>query len=331
MALCAFISMNAMEQKSSKGDAFLAITASINSYQACSPSELSRKIKKSIELGAPIEGQTLQSGMVVCPLLFAAQFLDPLLVEWLLAQGASRTVGSTEFASPLHALFSIRDSMEVSQQRLSQIIVWYQTKLPFTQEAIIIEQLTGHYPLITAAKNNNERLAQRCLEYGLNPNTQDERGRTALMYAVENKAYSVINLLLEYGVDASKTDTESRTAVDYAPQGFDEKLLSLIATLLSYKHAKVPLHHKGASPEEVKIAQELNSVNDELLKKFILETSVKDNPKKSKPPKRELLSEPAPNIVVVTSAVFNRPNLEAPTKQAKAKKKKTKYADQSWQ
>lgn len=55
------------------------------------------------------------------------------------------------------------------------------------------------------------------LEAGTDPNIQDNKGRTVLMYASGNDdADAILLLLLEYGADTSITDNEGYTAYDFA-------------------------------------------------------------------------------------------------------------------
>ncbi len=319
-------------------DPLLVSVCSVHTKPTCSAAELSKHIQRTIEKNEiPIDGIAITDSQFFVPLISAAQSLDPALMEWLLERGASRMVSNTFFASPLHALFSIPHSLERQDERLDKIIAFYKTSLPYTQEAIIIEQLSGNNPLFSAAQKDNELLARRCLEYGLNPNAKDEQGRTVLMVAIERFAYKVIRVLQEYGVDITITDKAARTATDYAKRGFDVQLKKQLSTFPTFKRTDAPLHYKPASVEEEKAVQEVLEFNAQKLQNppvppKLTPVQTKTRPQRAKKPKKREekeeddevfrdIEKAAPFIEEVSITGFNRPNLLPPTKKHKTRKK----------
>lgn len=224
----------------------------------CSYANLALRVQRSVELGTPLDGTKVLENCFFSPLITGALYKDPKLVEWLLARGASRNVSTESYKSALHAVLNIPRIHEENPDRLEKLILFYQKKLPHTQEAIIIAQLLGEQPLITAAQDNNILLAKRCLAYGLNPNAQDDRGRTALMCAVENNACDIERALFEYGVDIGITDNSARTAADYAKRNFDSELKKQLTIAPPFTHTRVPLHYQSSTPEDIAYAQEVH-------------------------------------------------------------------------
>lgn len=348
IGLCVMLNIygpiNAMDANDPKQEmaAFLDSICSEQAKIQCSPADLATQIQKAIELGTPIDGKTLTGDQTFIPLITAAQFLDPALVEWLLTRGASPTVSNTFFESPLHAVFRFSRNMPNCSERLSAQIAFYQERFPYTQEAIIIAQLQGNIPLLNAAKNNDPLLAQRCLEYGLNPNTQDERGRTALMLAAENKAYAVIRVLLEHGADVTITDKDARTAVDYTKRGINGSLKKQLTIAPAFKHTKTFLQYQRATDKSEEFSLNLSEhreqrdtnppVPPQMVAAHKLQVPKPERPKRV--PKRipNIDSEEKPEIYyenkeedfpeeLISITGFNRPDLLFQPKKHKSKKK----------
>lgn len=219
---------------------------------------LALRVQRCIELGTAVDGINILPNVNFSPLITAALYKDPKLVEWLLERGASRNVSTESYRSPFHAVLHIPRIQNDNPDHIEKFVTFYQEQLPYTQEAIIIAQLLGERPLITAAQDNNLLLARRCLAYGLNPNAQDDCGRTALMCAVENNANDIVRALFEYGVDIRITDNNARTAADYAKRNFDRELKKQLTVTPAFTHTGVPLHYLSATPEEISFAAEVH-------------------------------------------------------------------------
>lgn len=77
----------------------------------------------------------------------------------------------------------------------------------------------GLTPLLWATKNfpfDNEKNTRELLHYGADPDTADDLGRSALMYAVIKLKYESAEALLAGGANINKTDNAGRTALHYA-------------------------------------------------------------------------------------------------------------------
>lgn len=70
-------------------------------------------------------------------------------------------------------------------------------------------------PLIQAIEQGHYQAARRLLEYGADPNVQDDIG-TSLHAAVRNNDYELIQLLFEYGADQRLTGKCKKTPLQYA-------------------------------------------------------------------------------------------------------------------
>ncbi|AYV79544.1 MAG: ankyrin repeat domain-containing protein [Faunusvirus sp.] len=73
------------------------------------------------------------------------------------------------------------------------------------------------YDLVNACKNSQEKLAIDLIDReGLNIDIQDDRGNTALIYAVYNRMIDVVDELLKKRVDVNTINKTGRSAFDYA-------------------------------------------------------------------------------------------------------------------
>ena len=78
--------------------------------------------------------------------------------------------------------------------------------------------LKGITPLMYAARYNHNKTCKIILNHSPNLNLQDEYGSTAIIVAVKNNSIEVFNLLLEAGADLSIKDNSGKTALDWAYQ-----------------------------------------------------------------------------------------------------------------
>ncbi len=89
---------------------------------------------------------------------------------------------------------------------------------------------SGRTPiLIDAARHAADVVVSKMLERGVNVETQDSWGRTALMIAVEAESLATVTQLLENGANVNARDDEGKTPFMYATNGPD---YSKIASLL---------------------------------------------------------------------------------------------------
>jgi ankyrin repeat protein len=66
------------------------------------------------------------------------------------------------------------------------------------------------------------------IESGVDVNTQDNSGGTALMYAVRNNQYSSVEMLIKSGSDHSIKTTNGMTIERLAKKYSNKKIISLI-------------------------------------------------------------------------------------------------------
>jgi hypothetical protein len=79
-----------------------------------------------------------------------------------------------------------------------------------------VVQWEGDIDFLSAAGNGDIAAVEKLLKQGSDVNTQDEEGKTALMYAVMNSHTDVIRQLLEAGADVAIKDNGGDTASDLA-------------------------------------------------------------------------------------------------------------------
>src|SRR5215467_14416356 len=72
-------------------------------------------------------------------------------------------------------------------------------------------------PMFMAAKNGNATIIQMLLKAGVNPNSTDTNGTTALMYAAISGKPEATKVLLDHGANANARDfTNGQTAMMFA-------------------------------------------------------------------------------------------------------------------
>ncbi len=101
----------------------------------------------------------------------------------------------------------------------------------------------GITPLMAAAAKGDGRKVNILMEYGANPNLQDEMGKTALMHGVENLNFDSVSTLLELRkLDLSLADKKGKTAFIYALESKNSDML----VLFLQKGIKVDKRDKNA-------------------------------------------------------------------------------------
>ena len=67
--------------------------------------------------------------------------------------------------------------------------------------------------MINAADNRDTKTVRKMLEHGADPNSRDNSGYTALMYACRNGRTDTAGLLLEHGADPNIQSRDGYTAL----------------------------------------------------------------------------------------------------------------------
>jgi ankyrin repeat protein len=90
----------------------------------------------------------------------------------------------------------------------------------------------GMTPLMYAAQNNDEALADILRRSGADPNAagNGQAGKTALIHAIERQKPEMIDFLLRNGADANKADRNGMTPLMYAAR---KRNLQIVKYLLS--------------------------------------------------------------------------------------------------
>jgi uncharacterized protein len=83
-------------------------------------------------------------------------------------------------------------------------------------------------PLMAVAVKGYTDLAQALLNRGANPNVTDEKGTTALMYAVQFRNVAFVQLLLKHNADKTLRDKNGKTAFEFAVFSGNEEIINLL-------------------------------------------------------------------------------------------------------
>lgn len=82
--------------------------------------------------------------------------------------------------------------------------------------------------LMAATVKGNDKLVEKLLKLKADPNLTNEKGITALMYAVQFKNAKIVNLLLRYGANKLIIDAEGKTAFEYAVLSKNDEIINLL-------------------------------------------------------------------------------------------------------
>ncbi len=86
----------------------------------------------------------------------------------------------------------------------------------------------GRTALMGAAYYGNRSIVQELVVEGVDVNLADEQGKTALMLAVANKRLKVVEVLLNAGADVTLADKKEKTALTMAEKTKNKKLIKLL-------------------------------------------------------------------------------------------------------
>jgi ankyrin repeat protein len=181
-----------------------------------------RVVALLLEAGAPLEDGTIRDaaagGHIDIVELFLAKGVDingpadlmegavsggkTVMVEWLLAQGASvqRKQGTT---GPL------QNAAYGGHKAIADILLAHGVRADEKDEK-------GGTPLSAAAFSGSTDVAELLIQHGAKVNVATTRGVTPLMRAADSHAVGMVKLLLERGADANARDNDQDTALTYA-------------------------------------------------------------------------------------------------------------------
>jgi hypothetical protein len=83
-------------------------------------------------------------------------------------------------------------------------------------------------PLMAATVRGNIPIVQLLLENSANPDLTDQKGTTALMYAVQFRNVAIIDLLLRYKANKLLKDSDGKTAFEFAVFSKNEEIINLL-------------------------------------------------------------------------------------------------------
>jgi ankyrin repeat protein len=86
----------------------------------------------------------------------------------------------------------------------------------------------GRTALMGAVYYGNRSIVQELVAEGVDVNLADAQGKTALMLAVANKRMEIIDVLLNAGADVTLADKKEKTALTMAEKTKNKKLIKLL-------------------------------------------------------------------------------------------------------
>ena len=79
----------------------------------------------------------------------------------------------------------------------------------------------------------NRKSIDDIINAGVNINSQDKLGRTALMISIETRNFEAVQVLYKKKIDITMTDFGGKTIFDYAEKCRDNRIKSLINEIKS--------------------------------------------------------------------------------------------------
>ncbi|MCF8462942.1 MAG: ankyrin repeat domain-containing protein [Rickettsiaceae bacterium] len=84
------------------------------------------------------------------------------------------------------------------------------------------------HELLKAVRDGNEQMVKSLLDEGVDVNTIDEYGVTALMNAILFKNVGVVKVLLDNGADVNMSNNSAETALTYAIKDKNKEIVKLL-------------------------------------------------------------------------------------------------------
>ena len=125
----------------------------------------------------------------------------------------------------------------------------------------LLQQPQGQsQPLHRAAKNGNHFVVMELFRNGIDINTTNTEGQTALVYLASNYEETdapMVSFLIDLGIKTNIMDYEKMDALDYAYEGGHRHLVEY----LLYRGAKVNMSHSYPRSQEEDLLEELDNLN----------------------------------------------------------------------
>ena len=103
------------------------------------------------------------------------------------------------------------------------------------QQAKYVVGSAGFTELMLSAKDGDIEACHRLIESGANINHQDDKGATALLYAVLAAKEDIVQLLLNKGADPQIPTNKGLTALAFAENNKLDKLIAILRDSYSIK------------------------------------------------------------------------------------------------
>lgn len=161
----------------------------INIWQDCDINTIQFLIENKYDLNSKNE-------LDYTPLMFASARGDLEIVKLLLENGADKNAIDKEGITPF--LFALNSSSSTAEE-----VALYLLDSGANFEVQFSQSIS---PLITACQHCFEYLGKELLKKGINVNSKDKKGMTAIYYALKNGLSSFVSLLLRYDCDLSTID-----------------------------------------------------------------------------------------------------------------------------
>ncbi|CAJ0598062.1 unnamed protein product [Cylicocyclus nassatus] len=135
----------------------------------------------------------------------------------------------------------------------------------------------GRTPLLTTVWNGHLEMAAYLLEtVGVNPNSVDEQGASALSVAAQQGNREMVVLLLRMGAEPSLKDLDGRTALDVATMYGHETIRAVLQSASGSADSSgfgsvpnSPLDFKSLGRKSLRKSQKLTVTSPRLIKKFL--------------------------------------------------------------
>ena len=105
--------------------------------------------------------------------------------------------------------------------------------------------------IFKASKSNDTKAVSRFLSEGVDPNSKNKNGNTALHLAAKNGSKDAVQLLLERGADIQAKDKYGKTALDFAVASSSKDIVQLLLRRRDNKsqHKSTTLHSKDINKD----------------------------------------------------------------------------------
>jgi ankyrin repeat protein len=216
---------------------------------------LTEVVKYLLDYGADMEIKDGNGDTALCRAVRHGHFY---IVKLLVRKGARFSYDQEKGFSAIQYAIA-NDLSEIVEYLLDQL----KTKEKLSMD--IMEHIDNQ--LILAAKADNWSKVFTWLEKEADVNYRDEKGRTALFYAVEHGNSSIVQLLLQRGADLTIKDKDGKKPVDVIRADEDNNIKNLLenpVTLLA-EVEQFARHLRGRVPDtEIRKAVEILKKNETL-------------------------------------------------------------------